>query len=318
MDAMRSNWTLSEIRDLYQQPILELVFQAASVYRKHHDSSKVQLCTLLSIKTGGCPENCAYCPQSAQHRLKIPATKLMEKEPILEAAKKAQANGSSRFCMGVAWRQVRDSKDFDQVLGIISDVSKLGMEVCCCLGMLNRDQAQRLKEAGLHSYSHNIDTSPEFYEKIITTRTFKDRLETLEHLRAVDLNVCCGGILGMGESEEDRLSMLLVLATQPVHPESVPINMLVSVEGTPLENREPIPFWEFLRMIATTRIVLPGTMVRLSAGRHLLGTAEQALCFLAGANSIHTGEKLLVTPTVGFEADHAMLKLLGLEPMCVA
>ncbi len=315
MEAIRNDWTRAEIREIYDLPLLELVFKAAQMHRSYHDSRKVQLCTLLSIKTGGCPENCAYCPQSSHYNTGVTASKLMDAEPILEAAKRAKENGSSRFCMGVAWRQVRNSPDFDKILDIISQVRDLGMEVCCCLGMLNEEQAKRLKEAGLYAYNHNIDTSPEYYKEIISTRTFEERIETLKHVNNANLSVCCGGIIGMGESLDDRIGMLHSLAIQQPHPESVPINTLVAVPGTPLENRPPVPFWELLRMIATARIVMPKAMVRMSAGRQQLTEVEQAFCFMAGANSIHTGEKLLVTPTCSFESDRAMLELLGLEPM---
>ncbi|MGE4574417.1 biotin synthase BioB [Parachlamydia sp.] len=309
---IRHNWSREEISSIYHSPLLDLIFEAASVHRKFHASREIQLCTLLSIKTGGCPENCSYCPQSARYNTDVKAEALMQLEEVLDAAKNAKNAGSTRFCMGAAWRQVRNSPDFERVLVMVREVSQLGLEVCCCLGMLTEEQAKKLKEAGLHSYNHNVDSGEEFYPSIITSRTYQDRLNTLENVRKADLSVCCGGIIGLGEKSEDRISMLHTLATLPTHPDSVPINMLVSVKGTPLQNQAPIPVWEMLRMVATARLIMPQSMVRLSAGRLSLSDAEQALCFMAGANSIFTGDKLLTTPNPDFDRDQIMLKTLGL------
>jgi biotin synthase len=274
----------------------------------------VQVCTLLSIKTGGCPEDCAYCPQAARYNTGVNVQALMQKKEVLEYAAKAKAAGSTRFCMGAAWREVRDNKDFDRVLEMVKGVNELGMEVCCTLGMLNEDQAKKLADAGLHAYNHNLDTSPEYYNEIITTRTYNDRLSTLDNVRKAGVTVCCGGIIGLGETHEDRIGMLHTLVTMPKHPDSVPINALVRVKGTPLENNAKIDTWDMVRMIATARILMPATMVRLSAGRTEMSQAEQALCFMAGANSIFAGDKLLTTPNPSFEEDNQMFELLGLKP----
>ena len=274
----------------------------------------MQVCTLLSIKTGGCPEDCAYCPQAARYNTGVNVQALMQKKEVLEYAAKAKAAGSTRFCMGAAWREVRDNKDFDRVLEMVKGVNELGMEVCCTLGMLNEDQAKKLADAGLHAYNHNLDTSPEYYNEIITTRTYNDRLSTLDNVRKAGVTVCCGGIIGLGETHEDRIGMLHTLVTMPKHPDSVPINALVRVKGTPLENNAKIDTWDMVRMIATARILMPATMVRLSAGRTEMSQAEQALCFMAGANSIFAGDKLLTTPNPSFEEDNLMFELLGLKP----
>jgi biotin synthase len=312
--AFRNNWTPEEIRAIYQKPLLELMFEAAQVHRQYHSGSEVQVCTLLSVKTGGCPEDCAYCPQAARYHTDIKVQALLPEETVLAAARKAKDSGSTRFCMGAAWREVRDNRDFDRVLHLVSQVNDIGLEVCCTLGMLNEYQAQRLKEAGLYAYNHNLDTSGAHYEKIITTRTFDDRLHTLEHVRQAGISVCSGGIIGLGETEEDRIGMLQVLANLPEHPESVPVNALVPVAGTPLENQPRVSVWEMIRMIATTRITMPRTMVRLSAGRTEMSLPEQALCFMAGANSIFSGDKLLTTPNPGVNEDQLMFELLGLTP----
>lgn len=313
--ALRHDWTTAEIRALYEQPFPDLLFTAQTVHRRHHDPRSVQLCTLLSIKTGACPEDCAYCPQSARYATGLEREALMEVNAVLEAARAARAKGSTRFCMGAAWRGVRDGKDFDQVLDMVRGVAGLGLEVCCTLGMLKPHQAEKLAEAGLTAYNHNLDTGPEYYDKVISTRTYEDRLETLRHVRDAGVTVCCGGIVGMGESLDDRLSMLQVLSSLDPHPESVPVNALVAVDGTPLEGTPPVEPLEMVRMIATTRIVLPTSRVRLSAGRTEMSDETQALCFLAGANSIFTGEKLLTTPNPGDDQDHRLLSRLGMTPL---
>ncbi|HNP20982.1 MAG TPA: biotin synthase BioB [Panacibacter sp.] len=311
---IRRDWAIKEIQDLYNQPLLELVYRAATVHRKYNDTAEVQVCTLLSIKTGGCSEDCSYCPQAARYSTGIDVHALMKKEAVLEYAQKAKDAGSTRFCMGAAWRQVRDNKDFDHVLDMVRGVNELGMEVCCTLGMLTESQAQKLADAGLYAYNHNLDTSSEYYSEIITTRTYNDRLETLDNVRKAGVTVCCGGIIGLGETHEDRIKMLHTLSTMPEHPESVPINALVAIKGTPLENNPKVDIWDMVRMIATARILMPKSMVRLSAGRTDMSVAEQALCFMAGANSIFAGEKLLTTPNPSFEEDHVMFQLLGLKP----
>jgi biotin synthase len=310
-----TSWTLESIRALFHTPLLELVYQAATVHRRHFDPLQVQRCSLLSIKTGGCPENCSYCPQSSHYQTGVKAEKLMAVDDVLKAAKNAKDSGATRFCMGAAWRKVRDSGDFEQVLEMVKGVNTMGMECCVTLGMLTEPQAQRLKEAGLYAYNHNLDTSRNHYSNIITTRTFDDRLETLDHVRKAGISVCCGGILGLGETEEDRISMLHTLSSLATPPESVPINALVPIEGTPLENQKKISPFEMTRMIATTRIVLPTSMVRLSAGRLSLSPAEQALCFFAGANSIFVGDKLLTSPNPEVDADLELFNQLGLKGM---
>ncbi len=314
MRAIRNNWTIEEINDIYNKPLLELIYSAATIHRDHQDTGEVQVCTLLSVKTGGCSEDCAYCPQAARYHTDITVQALMQTDAVLDYAKKAKAAGSTRFCMGAAWREVRDNRDFDRVIEFVQEVNKLGMEVCCTLGMLNENQAQRLADAGLYAYNHNLDTSKEYYGEIISTRTYDDRLETIEHVRKAGVSVCCGGIIGLGEQHEDRINMLHTLATMPEHPESVPVNALVRVKGTPLENHDKVDIWDMVRMIATARILMPRAMVRLSAGRTEMSIAEQALCFMAGANSIFAGDKLLTTPNPSFDEDNAMFQLLGLKP----
>lgn len=311
---MRTNWTRDEVADIYNSPVLDLIYRAATVHRQHHDPQEVQVCTLLSVKTGGCPEDCAYCPQAARYHTNVTVHKLLEVNQVLEAASRAKASGSSRFCMGAAWREVRDNRDFDNVLDMVRGVNAMGMEVCCTLGMLTDSQAQKLKDAGLYAYNHNLDTSEEFYGDIISTRTYDDRLDTLGHVRDAGISVCSGGIIGMGESHNDRIGMLLTLATLPQHPESVPVNALVPVEGTPLEEQERVSVWEMVRMIATARILMPGAMVRLSAGRVRMTTEEQALCFLAGANSIFAGDKLLTTPNPAVDTDQQLFQTLNIRP----
>lgn len=311
---IRTNWTLEEVKSIYDTPLLELVFNAATLHRKYNDTAEVQVCTLLSIKTGGCSEDCAYCPQAARYNTGVNVQALMKKEEVLSYAQKAKDAGSTRFCMGAAWREVRDNRDFDRVLEMVKGVNEMGMEVCCTLGMLTEEQAKKLADAGLYAYNHNLDTSKEHYGEIITTRTYEDRLETLDHVRKAGVTVCCGGIIGLGETHEDRINMLHTLATLPEHPESVPINALVPIAGTPLEHNHKVDVWDMVRMIATARILMPATMVRLSAGRTDMSTAEQALCFMAGANSIFAGDKLLTTPNPSFEEDNVMFSLLGLKP----
>ena len=313
-NSIRNNWTREEVTEIYNTPILELVYQGASVHRQHHEGSEIQVCTLLSVKTGGCPEDCAYCPQAARYHTDVKVHKLLEVEEVLGKARQAKAAGSSRFCMGAAWREVRDNRDFDKVIDMVKGVSSLGMEVCCTLGMLTHEQAIKLKEAGLYAYNHNLDTSEEFYADIITTRTYDDRLETIKNVRNAKISVCSGGIIGMGEGETDRIGMLHTLATLPEHPESVPVNALVPVEGTPLEDQPRVSVWEMIRMIATARIIMPRAMVRLSAGRVRMTLEEQALCFLAGANSIFAGDKLLTTPNPQFVQDQEMFQVLQLKP----
>jgi biotin synthase len=311
---LRKDWTLEEVSQIYNQPIFELIYQAATVHRQNNNPQEVQVCTLLSIKTGGCPEDCAYCPQAARYHTDIDAHTLLSVDEVMTKASIAQQNGSTRFCMGAAWRNVKDNSQFDNVLEMVKGVRGLGMEVCCTLGMLTPSQANRLKEAGLYAYNHNIDTSENYYDQIITTRSFKDRLDTLENIRQSGLTVCSGGIIGMGETDEDRIGMLHVLATLPQHPESVPVNGLVAVQGTPLEEQKRVSVWDMLRMIATARILMPKSQVRLSAGRDQMTIAEQALCFMAGASSIFAGEKLLTTPNPDIDQDREMFKLLNLQP----
>ena len=311
---IRNNWTREEISEIYNSPVLDLIYRAATVHRQYNDAQEVQVCTLLSVKTGGCPEDCAYCPQAARYHTDVKVQKLMETQEVLDAAKAAKESGSTRFCMGAAWREVRDNKDFDRVLDMVKGVNGMGMEVCCTLGMLTPEQATKLKDAGLYAYNHNLDTSEEHYDKIITTRTYDDRLETLDNVRKAKISVCSGGIIGIGESHTDRIGMLFTLSNLPEHPESVPVNALVPVEGTPLEDQEKVSVWEMVRMIATARIIMPKAMVRLSAGRVRMTVEEQALCFMAGANSIFAGDKLLTTPNPEVDADKQMFQILNLKP----
>lgn len=314
----RHDWPDPEIRALHDLPLPELLYRAQEVHRAHHDPGVVQLCTLLSIKTGGCPEDCAYCPQSAHYDTGVERAKLLEIEPVVAAARAARASGSTRFCLGAAWREVRDGEEFDRVLAMVRAVAAEGLEVCCTLGMLTDRQAERLAEAGLSAYNHNLDTSPERYGEIITTRTYDDRLATLARVRRAGITVCCGGILGLGETVEDRVAMLGVLARLDPHPESVPINALVAVAGTPLAGLPPVDGIAMARVIATARIVMPRSFVRLSAGRAAMSEETQALCFAAGANSIFAGERLLTTPNPGPDADTRMLGRLGLRPLTAA
>lgn len=307
-------FTLEEIKEVYHLPLLDLVFKAASVHREYHNSSEVQVSSLLSIKTGGCPEDCGYCPQSARYNTSIEVHKMLSLDEVLCAASKAKAVGATRMCLGAAWREVRDNQDFDRVLEMVKRINEMGMEVCCTLGMLTESQAQKLADAGLYAYNHNLDSSEDFYKKIITTRKYDDRLNTIKNVRKAKITVCCGGIIGMGESAEDRIKLLYALSNLNPPPESVPINALVPVKGTPLEEQEVVSIWEMVRMIATTRIVMPKSVVRLSAGRTQMTWEGQALCFLAGANSIFAGDKLLTTPNPEFNEDMEMFKLFGLKP----
>jgi biotin synthase len=312
---IRHDWTIEELRALHDAPITDLIFQAQGIHRRYHPADEIQRCTLLSIKTGACPEDCGYCPQSAHYDTGLDREALIDVDAALEAARRAKEGGATRFCMGAAWREVRDGAQFDRVLSMVRGVRELGLEACCTLGMLNPSQAQRLAEAGLTAYNHNLDTSPEYYSRIISTRTYEDRLRTIENVRAAGINVCCGGIIGMGETIDDRLRLLQVLSSQRPHPESVPINALVPVQGTPLAEQPPVPPLEFVRMVATARIAMPQARVRLSAGRLSMSLEAQTLCFLAGANSIFSGEKLLTTPNPGDDEDTAMLEALGMKAM---
>jgi len=314
MSEIRHNWTKEEILEIYNRPLIDLIFEAAKVHREHNDPKEVQVSTLLSIKTGGCSEDCGYCPQAARYQTKIEKNDLLSVEDVRKAAEKAKSAGSSRLCMGAAWRNVKDNDEFDEVLDMVKAVYDTDMEVCCTLGMVTENQAKRLAAAGLYAYNHNIDSSEEYYKEVISTRGYEDRLETLSNVRKAKLTVCSGGIIGMGESPEDRCGMLLTLSCLTPHPESVPINGLVPVEGTPLEEQEIVSIWDMVRMIATTRIVLPDTTVRLSAGRTQMTDEGQALCFLAGAGSIFAGDKLLTTPNPDFNEDMKLFNALGLTP----
>ena len=313
--ALRHDWTLEEVRALHDTPLLDLVHQAQTVHRKVWGDHSVQLCSLLSVKTGGCSEDCGYCSQSARHHTGVPAERLMAVEEVLSAAARAREAGATRFCMGAAWREVKDGAQFERVLEMVRGVRALGLEACCTLGMVTGEQARRLKEAGLTSYNHNLDTSAEFYGEVVSTRTYEDRLRTLERVRDAGISVCCGGIIGMGESVDDRCRMLRTLANQEGHPESVPINALVAVKGTPLAGRPPAAPVELVRMIATARLLMPASMVRLSAGRAQLSEEAQLLCMMAGANSIFFGEKLLTTANPGYREDMELLEKAGLRPM---
>jgi biotin synthase len=314
MSTIRTDWSLSEIEDIYHSPLLELIYKAATIHREYHETGEVQVCTLLSIKTGGCPEDCAYCPQSARYQTEVDAEKMLDSDVILSAAQKAKDAGSTRFCMGAAWRNARKNKDFDRVIEMVREITDMDMEVCCTLGMLTDDQAAKLKEAGLYAYNHNLDSSEDFYNRIISTRTYEDRLNTLQKVRDNDISVCCGGIIGMGETDRDRIELIHNLSTMPTHPESVPINALIAVEGTPMEDQPKVPWYDMARMIATARITMPKSMVRLSAGRVDMSMEEQAHCFMAGANSIFTGEKLLTTCNNDLDEDKQMFEILGLKP----
>ena len=313
MMDIRHDWTTERVEELYHLPLTELLFRAQTLHRRFHDPDTVQRCTLLSIKTGGCPEDCAYCPQSARYATGVEREDLMKPEAVLAAARQARENGSTRFCMGAAWREVHDGAAFDAVLSMVGDVAALGMEVCTTLGMLTADQAGRLKSAGLTAYNHNLDTSPEFYPKIITTRTYQERLDTLQHVQDAGLSVCCGGIVGMGESSRDRCAMLAQLGRLTPHPESLPVNLLVRTAGTPLAGVDDLDPLELVRTVACARLVAPNARVRLSAGRLALTAEAQALCFMAGANSIFSGEKLLTSPNPSVDDDLQLMERLGLR-----
>ncbi len=312
--VLRHDWSLAEIRALYQLPFMDLLYQAHSIHRQSQAHNQVQISTLMSIKTGACPEDCKYCSQSGHHNTGLEKEKFLEVQKVLEDAERAKAAGASRFCMGAAWRSPTE-KDWPQVLEMVKGVKSLGMETCMTLGMLNENQAQDLAEAGLDYYNHNLDTSKAYYKEIITTRNFQDRLDTLENVREAGMKVCCGGIIGMGESEDDRLGLLLELANLPEHPESVPINMLVKIQGTPLENVDTLDDFDFIRTIAVARIIMPYSFVRLSAGRESMNEQTQALCYFAGANSIFYGEKLLTTANADVNSDMALLTKLGISPL---
>jgi biotin synthase len=314
MSITRHDWTKEEIIAIYNKPLMELLYEAATIHREHHDPNVVQVSTLISIKTGGCSEDCGYCPQAARYNTGVEGNDLMTVNQVKAQALRAKSGGSSRVCMGAAWRNVKDGPEFDQVLEMVRTINKLDMEVCCTLGMITENQAQRLAEAGLYAYNHNLDTSEEYYKEVISTRGFEDRLQTIENVRKTNVTVCSGGIIGMGESIEDRAGMLVALSTLNPQPESVPINALVAVEGTPMEEEKPVAIWEMIRMVATTRIVMPETQVRLSAGRMNMSREGQAMCFFAGANSIFAGDKLLTTPNPDVDEDLKMFEMLGLNP----
>lgn len=312
---LRHDWTLAQVREIHDTPLMELVYRAQTVHRATFGDHKVQLCTLLSIKTGGCAEDCSYCPQSAKYDTGVEPQRLLPVDEVLASARQAKDAGATRFCMGVAQREVHDGPQFERMLDMVRGVRELGMEACATLGMLTVEQAKKLSDAGLSAYNHNLDTSPEYYNKIITTRVYDDRLRTIAAVREAGISVCSGGIIGMGESVDDRCRMLIVLSNQPKHPESVPINALVAVEGTPLENLPPVETIEMVRMIATARIMMPNSMVRLSAGRAQMNSEAQLLCIMAGANSIFFGDKLLTTGNPEYADDMALLKKAGLEPL---
>ena len=314
MIESRNNWTKEEILAIYNKPLMDLLYEAATVHRQNHDANVVQVSTLLSIKTGGCPEDCGYCPQAARYHTDIQGNDLMSVQQVKAQALRAKSSGSSRVCMGAAWRNVKDGPEFDQVLEMVRTINKLDMEVCCTLGMITENQAHRLAEAGLYAYNHNLDTSEEYYKEVISTRGFEDRIQTIANVRKTNVTVCSGGIIGMGESVEDRAGMLVALSTLSPQPESVPINALVAVDGTPMEDEKPVEIWEMIRMVATTRIIMPNTQVRLSAGRMNMSREGQAMCFFAGANSIFAGDKLLTTPNPDVNEDMKMFEMLGLKP----
>jgi len=316
--AIRTDWTIDEVRAIFELPLMELVRTAGDVHRRFHDPAEVQVNQLVSIKTGACPEDCAYCSQSVHNASGLKPEPLMRKDEVLRIARRAKANGVTRLCMGAAWRDVKDNGQFERVLDIVRGVADTGLEVCATLGMLDADQARRLEEAGLYAYNHNLDTSAEYYEQIITTRTYQDRLDTIEAVRETNLTLCSGGIIGMGESVDDRIAFLHSLATLSPHPESVPINVLSKVPGTPLADAPDVPIFDTVRMVAVARIVMPGSVVRLSAGRHLMSESDQALCFLAGANSIFSSERNIMltaaVPCADHQSDRALLADLGLRP----
>lgn len=310
---LRNDWTREEVQEIYNTPLMELIFRAATLHREWHDPSKMQICKLVSVKTGGCPEDCKYCNQSVYNPTGLKAQKLMQVDEVVKEAEMAKEKGCTRFCMSAAWRNVRNSNDFEHVLQMVREVKAKGLEVCVTLGMLTAEQAGRLKEAGVYAYNHNLDSGEKYYPQVATTRTYQDRLETLAHARKAGLTLCCGGIVGLGEKEEDRIDLLHTLCTLEVHPESVPINALIPIPGTRCENNKKVNWWEMARMIATARILMPSSHVRLTAGRKAMSTSEQALCYMAGANSIFI-ENCITTPLFTFDEDQEMLAILGLEP----
>lgn len=312
---IKHDWTLEELTSLYQKPLLDLVFHAAEIHRTYHNSKEIQLCRLVSIKTGGCSEDCKYCAQSSRYQTPVEAEPMMSVEEVMERAKEAKKNGLTRVCLGAAWRQVRSSQQFENVLQMVKEISSMGLEVCCTLGMLNDEQAKKLKEAGLYAYNHNLDTSDRYYKKVITTRTYTDRLQTLAAVRNAKISVCCGGIIGMGEQVEDRIRLIQTLSSFTPHPESVPINKLIPIPGTPMADQAKVEVWDLIRTIATCRIALPTSMVRISAGREKMSHTEQALCFLAGGNSIFVGDKLLTAPNKDVASDQELLSILQLTPL---
>ncbi|KAJ3827405.1 hypothetical protein EV361DRAFT_110536 [Lentinula raphanica] len=312
----RHDWTRQEIQEIFNGPLMDLVFRAASVHRKYQDPSKIQLCTLMNIKTGGCTEDCSYCSQSSRYSTPTKASRLLDIEPVIEAARKAKENGSTRFCMGAAWRDLAGRKrGFERILQMVREVRGMDMEVCTTLGMLSPDQARQLKEAGLTAYNHNLDTSREFYPQVITSRSYDERLNTIDAVRDAGISVCSGGILGLGEKDEDRVGLIWEVSNMPEHPESFPVNALVPIAGTPLEKNEPVSYHTLVRTIATARVVLPTTIIRLAAGRNTMPESEQAMCFMAGANAIFTGEQMLTTPCSPWDEDKAMMDRWGLEGM---
>ncbi|KAI1797643.1 biotin synthase [Ganoderma leucocontextum] len=312
----RHSWTKQEVQTIYDSPLLDLVFRAASIHRQYHDPSKIQLCTLMNIKTGGCSEDCSYCSQSSRYSTPTKASRLLDIEPVLEAARKAKENGSTRFCMGAAWRDLSGRKrGFERILTMVREIRGMGMEVCTTLGMLSPEQARQLKEAGLTAYNHNLDTSREYYPEVISTRSYDERLDTISAVRDAGISVCSGGILGLGETDKDRVGLIREVANMPEHPESFPVNALVPIPGTPLEDNEPVSYQTILRTISTARIVLPGTIIRLAAGRQTLDETQQAMCFMAGANAVFTGEQMLTTPCSPWDEDKAMMGRWGLEGM---
>ena len=313
MQKIRTDWTIEEIGALYHKPLMEVISEANAIHGLCHNRLEVQVCTLISIKTGGCPEDCKYCAQSSRYQTSISASPLMKHEEVMQIAKEAVEKGCTRICLGAAWREVRDSEQFERVLSMVEGICSMGVEVCCTLGMLKEHQAQRLKKAGLYAYNHNLDTSAKHYPKVISTRIFSDRLKTLDLVEEAGLSVCCGGILGLGEETQDRIALLHTLATRDPHPESVPVNILSPIPGTPFEGQPQVSIWEMLRFIATARVLMPKAMIRLSAGRLQMLLEQQSLCFLAGANSIFSGEKLLTVDNPGFDADSEMFELFGLK-----
>ena len=312
--STRSDWTIKEIKKIYHTPIFKLIQNSNRIHQDNHIPGEVQICTLLSIKTGGCSEDCSYCSQSARYKTGLNAESLLTYEQVIKSAKIAKDLGSTRFCMGAAWKEVKNNKDFDNVIEMIKGVNELGLEVCSTLGMATEEQITRMKNAGLYAYNHNIDTSKEYYSNIISTHTHEDRMKTLKNIRNAGVTICSGGIIGMGETDQDRIEMLYSLATLKKHPESVPINALVSIKGTPLEDKKEVNTWDMIRMISTSRILMPRSIIRLSAGRLSMSDEAQALCFLAGANSIFSGEKLLTTPNPDSNKDKELFKILGLKP----